>query len=564
MKILLAYPPCLDPRFSSGDALVTPLGLYYIGALLLDNGYDVEIVSFAEIESGNDPIRKILCEKKPDILGLSIFNANRWGGIETASIAKELNAEIKIVFGGVGATFLWKHFLTHFNVIDYLVIGEGEYTFLNLVKYLEKGDTRPPYSIKGISFRDGERIHKTDPPEKIHDLDRLPLPAKYFNFQHLALMRGCPGKCAFCGSPEFWGSDSISSHSANYFVDQLEMLKKRGITFFYVADDTFTLNKTIVIEICREILKRELEITWTAISRVDCINEDILYWMRMAGCIQISFGIESGSEVIRKRLGKNIKNKKIKNAFRLCTNYGILPRVYFIYGSPGETWDSINQTIDLMLSIKPLALISYLLVVFPGTGLYHEYKKQKQVTDDIWLEKIEDIPWFEAEPQLSGDLIKKFGKKIRDAFHCNLAFFAGKIQLVERKELYEKHAGFLSRLGLTFSHGDYDSVENNHKIAEELFERALEYFPNHRAYLGLGMLFQKKRDFVKSIAILEKGILQYPSSEDLHMCIGLNWMNLGDFRKALEYLLKFQDSEKMSAYIEECYRALDKGEKELL
>jgi len=564
LKILLAYPPCLDPRFSSQDALVTPLGLYYIGALLLDNGYDVEIINFAETETKNNNIQKILFEKKPDILGLSIFNANRWGGIETASIAKELNSGIKTVFGGVGATFLWKHFLTHFDYIDYLVIGEGEYSFLNLVKHLEKNDAGPPYSINGIAFRDGEHIHKTDSPEKIHDLDILPLPAKYFDFQHISLMRGCPGKCSFCGSPEFWGSGSISSHSSKYFVDQLEILNKRGITFFYVSDDTFTLKKAVVIEICREIIKRKLDITWVAISRVDCINEDILYWMRMAGCIQISFGVESGSETIRKKLGKNINDEKIKNAFSLCTEYGILPRAYFIYGSPGETWNTINQTISLMLLIKPLALISYLLVVFPGTELYREYKKLKQITDDIWLEKIEDIPWIEAEPKLSTNLAKKFGKKIRKEFHRNLTFFARKIKLVEKEEMHEKHADFLSRLALTFSHGDYAFVEKNTDVAEELFERALRYFPDHRAYLGLGMLLQKKRDFKKSIEIIENGILNYSSSEDLHMCIGLSWMNLGKHKKALEYFFKFQNSEKIASYIAECHHALGKSENESL
>ena len=432
MKILLTYPPCLDERITSEDALVVPQGLYYIGALLLENNYDVEVINLSDPKASDHDIRNLLLEKKPDILGLSIFNANRWGGIETAEIAKEINPDIITVFGGVGATFLWEHFLTHFDCIDYVVLGEGEEPFLKLVNYLEN-KKEPLHSINGIAFKDVAHIHRTNPAINSPDLDALPQPAKYFTFQHLSLTRGCPGTCFFCGSPEFWGSGRVRSHSPEYFVDQMETLNKRGINFFYVSDDTFTLKKSVVIRICKEIIKRGLDITWVAISRVDCINEDILYWMRMAGCTQISFGVESGSPEIRTNLGKRIKNRDIVTAFNLCTRYGILPRAYFIYGSPGETWDTIDQTISLMLSIRPLALISYLLVVFPGTELYRKYKILKQATDDIWLEKIEDIPWIDAEPEITPDLAKEFGKKIREEFNNNLFSFIENIDLVKKR-----------------------------------------------------------------------------------------------------------------------------------
>lgn len=538
------------------DARVTPLGLYYIGALLLEKGYNVDIINFAETAGNSSDIEHVLREKQPDIIGISVFNANRWGGIDTAAIAKRLNPGVTIVFGGVGATFLWRHFLTHFDAIDYIVIGEGEYTFLNLVRHLEQGNPEPPRSIHGLAFRDGGRIHKTDPADKNHDLDALPQPAKHYTFQHVSLMRGCPGKCRFCGSPDFWGSGAVRSHSPSYFVDQLELLAQKGTAFFYVSDDTFTINTDRVLEICREIIGRRLDITWIAISRVDRINEDVLYWMRMAGCTQISFGVESGSAEIRKRLGKPIEEEKTENAFRCCTAYGILPRAYFIYGSPGETWETIGQTLRLMRLIRPLAMISYLLVVFPGTELYREYKTRKQVTDDIWLDKIEDVPWIDAEPGISPELARAFGKKIRDEFRNNLAGFVDAIDLVDQKDMYEKHADFLSRLALTFSHGDYADMENSIEVAERLFNKALTYFPDSRAYLGLGMLLQKKKEFTRSIAILEQGLSDYPENENLHLCMGLNWMNLGGFKRALCYLLKLKRSPQVSAYIDECNHAL--------
>ncbi|MGW8325463.1 MAG: B12-binding domain-containing radical SAM protein, partial [Desulfobacterales bacterium] len=133
MKILLIYPYWLENRTDIQDVIVPPIGLYYVGSVLKENHYDVEILNWSRINETPEDIEKILLEKKPDIIGFSVLQANRWGGIEIARIAKQIYPKVKIVFGGVTPTFLWEHFLTHFPEIDFVVIGEGEYTFLNLV-----------------------------------------------------------------------------------------------------------------------------------------------------------------------------------------------------------------------------------------------------------------------------------------------------------------------------------------------------------------------------------------------------------------------------------------------
>ena len=144
-----------------------------------------------------------------------------------------------------------------------------------------------------------------------------------------------------------------------------------------------------------------LAISWFAISRVDLVDEEVLRWMRLAGCTQISYGVESGSETIRQFLNKNIQREDIKKAFDLTTRYGILARAYFIYGSPGENRDTIQATLDLIHEIKPLSAIFYILDIFPGTTLYDMFLRQSGQTDDIWLQKIEDILYFETDPHLS-------------------------------------------------------------------------------------------------------------------------------------------------------------------
>jgi radical SAM superfamily enzyme YgiQ (UPF0313 family) len=563
MKILLIYPYWLEKRADIEDVTVPPIGLYYVGAVLRENNYDVEILNWCRINETPEMIEKILLEKKPNIIGFSILQANRWGGIEIAGIAKQIHPKVKIVFGGVTPTFLWKHFLTNFPEIDVVVIGEGEYTFLNLVKFFENDKDHHLKDIRGIAYRKNGDFVRTAPAEPIQDMDALPVPAKYFKYRHLSLTRGCPGKCTFCGSPKLWGP-KVRFHSVKYFVDELERLYKKGINFFYFSDDTFSVDKQRVIDICKKILEKGLNITWAAISRVNTMNEDILYWMRKAGCIQISYGVESGSEKIRHFLNKKITTDKIENAFAMTVKYGILPRAYFIYGCPGENRKTIQETIDLIKRIKPLVIHFFVLSLFPGTRLYEEYQKKMKITDDIWLNKIEDIKYFETDPGLSLDDVLSFGKTLRARYHELIPEIVDAIPLVDKKELYPLHADFCSRLGMTFDHGDYannDAIKGKEKIAEKLYVKALTYHPHPSAYLGLGILNQKKGAYDDSIKILSEGIRYFPDNQQLNICLGISCMNTGDFNTALSYLLKFQHSKQALGLIINCYRALNDVEK---
>lgn len=561
MKILLIYPYFLDKRIHEYDISVPPIGIYYVGALLKKNGYDVHIYNGYDANHAPDRIADIISNERPDIIGFSILHANRWGGIDIAKIAKSLKPDIHIVFGGIGATFLWEHLLTHFHDIDYIVLGEGEIPFLKLVNALDTGtfDTIP--HIPGIAYRHRGRPQKTDPAQPVENLDQFPNPAQYFRFQHVAFTRGCPGKCAFCGSPLFWGSQ-VRSHSPGYFVDQLELLTQKGIRFFYFSDDTFTYKKARVQAICREIIHRRLDITWAAIARVNHIQAELLGWMRKAGCIQISFGIESGSEKIRQRLNKPLKNVQIKKAFDLVKHYGIMPRAYFIYGSPGETDDTIQASIDLIRTIKPLSIITYILDIFPGTRLYQEVLDQGAITEDIWRKRIEDLLYFEIDTHLDPKDILRYGKAIRDAFYQNLPSFTEDIDLIKDPQFNRLHADFYSRLAMTFSHGDYakiDAIPGKASIAEALFKKALTFYQDHRSFLGLGLLYQKEGFPQKSIQILDQGLGHFGNSMDLNVCQGINYMNLKAYDKALTYLLDFKNHARVRPFITQCYEALGKS-----
>jgi radical SAM superfamily enzyme YgiQ (UPF0313 family) len=558
VKILLIYPYFLDRRLSLEDIQSPPIGVFYVAAVLKANGFDVEVLNWYDREIPPERIENVLREKRPQVIGFSILHANRWGGIEIARVAKRIDPTVTIVFGGVGATHLWQHFLQHVPEVDYIVLGEGEITFLKLVSQLAGPEPAAGASIAGIAFRQDGRPFRTAAAEPVRDLDALPMPANDFDFAHLSLTRGCMSDCRFCGSPGFWGS-RVRYHSAGYFVDQLAALRQKGRRFFFVSDDTFTLNRRRVIDVCRQIIQRGLGIQWAAISRVDTVDEEVLAWMRRAGCIQISYGVESGSTEIRRRLGKKISDRQIHEAFAWTHRCGIMARAYFIYGCPGETRHTIQETVDLMQTIKPLAAVFYILDLFPGTALYEDFKRRSHVTDDIWLKRVEDIMYFEADPNLSADRILEFGRMLRESFYGGLRGFVQSLDPIDQSDFYPLHADFFSRLALTFDQGDYarvDAIPDKPQLAEALYRRALSYHPDARAYLGLGILNQKACCHTDAADVLTTGLSHFPEDEPLRACLAVSLMNLGRFKEALALLERCPNQPSVGGLVEACRNAL--------
>lgn len=558
MKILLIYPYFLDDRIEADDIRVVPQGLYYIGALLQSEGHDVTLLDWHHVRQSPQIIESELTRLQPDIIGFSILHANRWGGIDIARTARRLCPRAVVVFGGVGATHLWRHLLSNFPEIDYIVLGEGEITFLELVKALAHDSAGPVDTVKGLAFRISGQPWKTGERTQICDLDELPNPADIYTFQHVALTRGCTHNCRFCGSPRFW-QRRVRYHSEDYFVHQLDVLHARGVSFFYFSDDTFTLDKERVIRICRQIIDRQLNINWAAISRIDLVSDDILGWMRRAGCIQISYGVESGSPVIRKRLGKHISNRRIQRAFAMTQRHGIMARAYFIYGCPQESDHTIQETIDLMNAIKPLSTIFYILDIFPGTQLHEDMLHRMNATEDLWLDRIEDLMYFETDPDLTREKILEWGRRLRASFQNHLPEYVEALELVDEPELYPFHADFYSRLALTFEHGDYarlDAVPEKTDLAGRLYHKALAYHPDARAYLGLGIQYQKAGNYSDSIDLLRQGLAHFPSDPQLNICLGVSYLNSDQSKAALEQLIPYERQAHVLPFLFECCRRL--------
>ncbi len=560
MKIALVYPYFLDPRLDPQEIAMPPIGIYYVGAMLRAHGHAVEIFNWHDRGGQAKILARELAALRPQVVGFSVLHANRWGALEIAAEVRRTLPRAAVVFGGIGASMLWRHLLAHFPQLDAVVVGEGERTFLSLVEALEQ-DGRLPPDLPGLALRRGGEPVFNGPAEPIRQLDELPDPARYFTFQHLVMTRGCPGRCTFCGSPRFWGR-RVRFHSVAYIADQIQRLHDQGQRYFFFSDDTFTLSRRRVIALCREILDRGLAITWQAISKVTTVDAETLAWMRRAGCIQISYGVESGADEIRGLLCKDIDRDQVRRAFALTVGAGILARAYFIYGSPGESAATIQATLELMEEIQPLGAIFYILDIFPGTALYEDFQQRTGATDDIWLERREDIPYFETDPALDARQILDFGRTLRQGYYHRLPTYACNVRLNDDPSFKTLHADFLSRLALTFHQGDYarnESIENPEATAETLYRRALALAPDPRAYLGLGQLLQRRRDTSASIDFLEAGLKHFPRDGAIGLCLAISWMNAGRFRHALDLLVPLEADPRARHFAGICRQELGKG-----
>ena len=300
-----------------------------------------------------------------------------------------------LVAGGALPTTEPEAFLSDFDVV---VIGEGEQTMLEIVKQFKNGGSFS--QIRGIAFKDKDtgQVNRTPPRGLMKDIDRLPSPSrelfenysyqKYysgkFGYKTTAIMssRGCPFSCDFCSRPIF--GNNFRARSASKVADEVEEAISLGYNRIWFADDCFTLNRKLLIEVCDEIINRKLKIGWECLSRVDTLDSEIADKMKQAGCVRMFFGIESGNDLILKIMNKQITTKQAYSAIKICKSQGIKAGAFFILGYPGENAQTILDTVKFASSL-PLDYLSFTLPYpIPGTPLF-ERLNGKLVSDE-WEE----------------------------------------------------------------------------------------------------------------------------------------------------------------------------------
>ncbi|MBA7503192.1 Anaerobic magnesium-protoporphyrin IX monomethyl ester cyclase [subsurface metagenome] len=416
MKVLLIRPPKLNmistnvPNVVDEETGCYPsLGLMYIAACVERyTDHQIEILDTQAEKMNYEEMKSEIRKRNPDIVGIQAMTFTLVDVILTAKIVKELDKSIPLILGGPHVNIYPEETISN-SEIDFLVLGEGEYVFPDLINALSQ--RKDLSKIRGIVYKRNKEIINTGKREFITNLDAVPFPAyhlvpyqKYYSVLEkrtpittMMTSRGCPFKCIFCTRPQL--GKIFRYRSAENVVDEMEQCARIGIKEIFLYDDTFTINKQRVIDICNEILRRNLKIMWDIRSRVDTVDEKILKKLKLAGCERIHFGVEAGTQGILNILRKGITLQQAEKAFQWSREVGITTLAYFMIGNPTESRKQILETIKFSVKIKPDYVHIALTTLFPATELYRRGLERKILKHDYWKEFAEN-PRKDFVPEL--------------------------------------------------------------------------------------------------------------------------------------------------------------------
>jgi radical SAM superfamily enzyme YgiQ (UPF0313 family) len=426
MKILLVYPSFLpleeEPPKDELKVITDhtlPLGICYLGAVLEKNNYEVALFDHYV---NNIPIKKFvdwIIKSGFDVIGFSVVSHSFKTAIKIAEEIKKRNAQIKIIFGGVHPTFCADKTMKKYSCVDYCVRGEGEYTLLNLIKSIESN--RDLNEVPNLTYRENGLVKFTVDAPPIQDIDELPIPDRKMLFKYhkyqlggkttpLITSRGCPFNCTFCSCGALYNR-TIRYRSVNNVMEELLSLQNQGFKDIEIVDDCFLLKEKRVINICKEIKKEKLDISFHVNGRVNLGSFNLYRIMIDAGCKTISIGFESGVQRILDYYNKGItvertfETMKIVKKARFETIFG-----GFILGAPTETLNEILQTIQFAFKLDPTLFQFQLLSILPGTKLYADFAKKGWIKDAIdWEEPkvAADVSSEVVQREILEDLIEK-------------------------------------------------------------------------------------------------------------------------------------------------------------
>ncbi|MBN2208254.1 MAG: cobalamin-dependent protein [Candidatus Coatesbacteria bacterium] len=460
MKILLINPPfkytvqsCQPKILEEGLDFLPPLGLMYIASSLeKKNDCQVEILDSQVEQLSYEQLEEEIKKRKPDVVGITTMTFTLLDVIKTAWLAKRINPNTKVILGGPHV-IIYPEETISIPEVDFVVLGEGEDVIGRLLDNINNPEELK--KIKGIAFKQEDRIINTGIAEPIADLDQLPLPArhltrfkKYFSvFSPNATVttmftsRGCPYQCLFCDRPTF--GKNFRAHSAQRVVEEMAQCQQMGIKEIFIYDDTFGVDRQRVLDICRLIKETEVSIAWDIRTRVNTVDEELLRALKEAGCQRIHYGVEAGTQKVLDVLRKGITPEMARNAVALTKRIGIQTYTYFMLGSPTETKQDILATIKLMKELDTDYAHVSITTPFPATDLYRLALREKVIGYDVWQEFASDpkagflAPIWEKE--LTRTELFSLLKKAYWSFYLRPTYILKKIrQLKSGAELLRK------------------------------------------------------------------------------------------------------------------------------
>lgn len=373
------------------------LGILSLATILKDN-YDVEVIDFQYIYNKNilnfendmekdmPNMKQYILNKKPDLICIYTMCNTYHLTLVLSKAIKEYDKNIKIILGGPQASLTATETLAKFPWIDAIGVGEGEKTIEYMVGNLLNNIPFKPQ--KGIAYLDNGVVQNGGIADVIEDLDTL----KYIDYSFLPINevkvinidvgRGCPFGCSFCSTKTFW-SRKFRLKTPKRIVNEINYyITNYNIRNFSFTHDLFTFNKRLVLEFCDLLLKESIDIKWTCSSRVDTLDDETIEKMATAGCTHIFLGVETGSKILQKKVGKNLDLTKVYPITKKLSEVGIKATISFIYGFPEETEEDLKDTLTMITQLNSNDLKSlntiqlHRLTFFAGTEMTKKYLNQ--------------------------------------------------------------------------------------------------------------------------------------------------------------------------------------------
>jgi anaerobic magnesium-protoporphyrin IX monomethyl ester cyclase len=426
LKVTLINPP-QDTNYPQ-----PPLGLALLAAILEKQGYSPLILD-ANVP-GFDLKQAIRIIDSSSIVGITAMTPTIGKALAIAKQVKQSKPGTTIILGGPHVTLMPEETLASTPYVDIVARGEGDDTIIELMKALENKESIG--TISGISFiHDGKAFHN---PERkaLTDIEGLPYPAfhlldlksyrphpphgMYTPFAAMVTSRGCPYRCAYCSKPVF-GSKFRAQSGARVVAEMTYLKEKFGVKEIAFYDDSFTIDKKRIHEMCDLIIEKKLKIAWTCETRVNLVDKELLQHMKQAGCYAIAYGIETAAPEIMKVIQKDITLEEVEKAVRAHHEIGLKVVGYFMIGSPGETPETIMQTVNFAKKLKVDFAQFSITTPFPATELYDIYmqgRKEPPKWEDFVYVGTDNLatPVFESD-KLTREDLKTWASKAYRMFY---------------------------------------------------------------------------------------------------------------------------------------------------
>jgi anaerobic magnesium-protoporphyrin IX monomethyl ester cyclase len=404
MRVLLLNPPYLAPK-EAGLGISFPLGLAYLATAAVEGGFDISALDAAAErparENGDglirfgldqDELEKRVAAIKPDLVGIGCFFSSRFPAVlETAKTVKNIDKNIITVTGGIHPSLMPEEVCSYPD-IDFVVIGEGERTFVELLERLSDGGGFE--EVDGLAYKTNGDVILNRRKSYIEDLDSLGFPAwdlfdmeKYLTmgegrwdlgtgrYAPVVTSRSCPFRCTFCSIHHVMGP-KYRAHSPEYVIDMIDTLvKKYDVDEISFEDDNLTYNRERFTSICKGIVERGIHVKWNTPNgvHIGSLDRDSIEWAKRSGCDSLNLAVESGDDFIRNKIiKKGLSRESIYNVARACREVDIKTNGYFVIGMPGETEGSINKSKKLLKDLRFNNVSIFAATPMPGTRLFDE------------------------------------------------------------------------------------------------------------------------------------------------------------------------------------------------